>query len=51
MRSPQLDLLTEKKREALDLVLEWLSSTEIAQRLRFRAMKRDLRQMSAFLAW
>jgi DNA-binding CsgD family transcriptional regulator len=33
MQSPQLDLLTEKEREALDLVLERLSSKEIAQRL------------------
>ena len=33
MGSPQLDLLTEKEREALDLVLERLSSKEIAQRL------------------
>jgi DNA-binding CsgD family transcriptional regulator len=33
MRSPQLDLLTRKEREALDLVLERLSSKEIAQRL------------------
>ena len=33
MRSLQLDVLTEKEREALDLVLERLSSKEIAQRL------------------
>ena len=33
MQAQELERLTEKEREALDLVLERLSSKEIAQRL------------------